>query len=197
VTDWTSLSAAVADKATRVEGLAKTVMAETAEGGEAYGPAIPTEVWLLGALAIVIAIAWKPAKRGILGALDGRAQRIASELEEAKKLREEAQSRLAELQRKQRDAMNEAEEIIAHARSEAERHREEAAKALEDQLARREQQAMDRIAQAESQAAADVQRLAADLATAAARQIIAEQVDDKKAAEMIDQTIQDLPNRLH
>jgi F-type H+-transporting ATPase subunit b len=56
---------------------------------------------------------------------------------------------------------------------------------------------MDRIAQAESQAAADVQRLAADLATAAARQIIAEQIDDKKAAEMIDQTIQDLPNRLH
>lgn len=199
MTDWTSLSAYAADKAARVDGLAKTVLAETAEGGEAaaHGPAIPTEVWLLGALIIVIALAWKPAKKGILGALDGRAQRIASELEEAKKLREEAQSRLAELQRKQRDAMSEAEEIIAHARTEAERHRDEAAKAMEEQLARREQQAMDRIAQAESQAAADVRRMAADLAVAAARQIIAEQVDEKRAGQLVDQAIEDLPNRLH
>jgi len=206
VTDWfptdlTPIVASAAEKAARVDGLVKSVLAEaTGENAEvevAHGPAIPTEIWLLGALAIVIAIAWKPAKRGILEALDGRAARIAAELEEAKKLREEAQSRLAELQRRQRDAMGEAEEIIAHARSEAERHRAEAAAAVEEQLARREKQAMDRIAQAEAQAAADVRAMAADLAVAAARQIIIETVDEKRAAALVDGAIKELPDRLH
>ncbi|MEQ8966488.1 MAG: F0F1 ATP synthase subunit B [Azospirillaceae bacterium] len=164
--------------------------------GDGHG-AWPVEIWLALALIAVIAIAWKPAKRSILGKLDDRARRIAEELEEAKRLREDAQASLANLQRKQRDAMSEAEEIIAHARGEAERLRAQAAEQLEEQLARREQQAMDRISQAESQAIADVRNLAVDVAIRATRQLLADQVDEAKGAALIDDAIKAMPEKLH
>lgn len=159
--------------------------------------AIATEVWLILALVALILIALRPAKQAILGALDKRADRIRGELEEAQRLREEAQAALANFQRRQRDAMGEAEEIIAHARAEAERVRGHAAEELEVTLQRREAMAMDRIAQAEAAATAEVRGIAVDVAIAAARQVIGEQLDKSKANALVDEAIKDLPNKLH
>jgi len=157
----------------------------------------PTEVWLIGALLVLIVIAFKPAKRAILGGLDNRADRIREELEEAQRLREEAQAALANFQRRQRDAMGEAEEIIAHARAEADRLREHAAEELEATLKRREAMAMDRIAQAEAAATAEVRGVAVDVAISAAREVIAGQLDKTKANVLVDEAIKDLPDKLH
>ncbi|MEO3432741.1 F0F1 ATP synthase subunit B [Inquilinus sp. CAU 1745] len=162
---------------------------------EHHGP--PTELFLLAALIILIAIAFKPAKRAILASLDGRAERIKNELEEAQRLREEAQASLASFQRRQRDAMGEAEEIISHARQEAERLRAQAAKDLEEVLKRRESQAMDRIAQAEAAALTEVRTIAVDVAIAAARQVIGGKLDKEKEAALIDHSIAELPSKLH
>lgn len=195
-------SPAVAEPApVEYDGLSEEVQAEAEHGPEgAHGEAAGGDwsyVWLLVALVILIAIAYRPAKRAILGALDARSARIKNELDDAQRLREEAQAALASFQRRQRDAMSEADEIIAHAREDAERVRKQAMEDLEQVLARREQLAMERIDQAEANAAAEVRNVAVDVAIAASRRLIAEQMDQKRAQRLVDEAIADLPKRLH
>src|SRR3546814_8710659 len=94
---------------------------------------------------------WK-ARQPVLDGLDARAERIRAELDEAQRLREEAQKALAEYKRKQRDAAKEAEDLLANAKHEAELLRRQAAEDLKETLARREKAAIEKIAQAETQA---------------------------------------------
>ncbi|HEX3500508.1 MAG TPA: F0F1 ATP synthase subunit B [Stellaceae bacterium] len=155
------------------------------------------EFWVLVAFVIVIVGGFIKVGPSIGKALDDRAERIKAELDEAQRLREDAQKTLAEYQRKQRDALKEAEAIIAHAKSEAERIGQQAAQDLEAALERRTRQAEEKIAQEEAKALADVRNTAVDVAIAAARQIIAEQLDAKAGGVLIDQAIAALPQQLH
>lgn len=155
------------------------------------------ELWLLLALAVLLGLIYKYGKEPVLRSLDGRAGRIRSELEEAQRLREEAQSALATYQRRHRDAMKEAEEIIAHARDEAERQRERTLADLGEALKRREAMAMERIAQAEAAALAEVRNIAIDVAVAATRAVLADKLDAAQAATLVDQAIDELPAKLH
>jgi F-type H+-transporting ATPase subunit b len=155
------------------------------------------EFWVAVAFVIfVIFMLWK-ATKPMMAALDARAERIKTELDEAKRLREEAQKLLAEYQRKERDAAKEAEAMLHHAREEATRLREKAAEDLKASVKRREQQALDRIAQAEAQAEAQVRAQAVDLAVAATRQILAEKLDETQAARLVDEALKDLPGKLN
>jgi F-type H+-transporting ATPase subunit b len=155
------------------------------------------EFWVAVAFVIfVIFMLWK-ATKPMMAALDARAERIKSEIDEAKRLREEAQKLLAEYQRKERDAAKEAEAMLAHAREEATRLREKAADDLKASVKRREQQALDRIAQAEAQAEAQVRAQAVDLAVAATRQILADKLDETQAARLVDEALKDLPGKLN
>ncbi len=155
------------------------------------------QTWVLVGFVIFVAFfVWKAGKP-IIGALDDRAARIKEELDEAQRLREEAQHLLAEYQRKQRDAVKEAEAMLSAAEDEAERVRAHAAGELEASLKRREQQALDRIAQAEAQAAAEVRNLAVDLAVAATAKVLEDKLDDKTAAKLVDGAIKELPEKLH
>jgi F-type H+-transporting ATPase subunit b len=155
------------------------------------------EFWVLVAFVIVIVGGFIKLGPAIGKSLDDRAERIRAELEEAQRLREDAQRTLAEYQRKQRDALQEAEAIIAHAKSEAERIGKQAAQDLEATLERRTRQAEEKIAQEEAKALAAVRDTAVDIAIAAARQIIAEQLDGKAGGALIDDAIAALPQRLH
>jgi F-type H+-transporting ATPase subunit b len=166
------------------------------EEAEHYEEVVPAEIWLLVALVILLVVAYKPFKRVIINTLDSRAAKIKAELDEAQRLREEAQSALANIQRRHRDAMAEAGEIISHARADAERLREKAARELEETLERREAMAMDRIAHAEASALAEVRNMAVDVAVAAAHRLIAQQVDRKRASALIDDAIEQLPQKL-
>jgi F-type H+-transporting ATPase subunit b len=155
------------------------------------------EFWVAVAFVLfVIFMLWKAAKPMMAG-LDARAERIKNELDEAKRLREEAQKLLADYQRKERDAAKEAEAMLAHAREEATRLREKAAEDLKASVKRREQQALDRIAQAEAQAEAQVRAQAVDLAVAATRQILADKLDETQAARLVDEALKDLPGKLN
>ena len=110
------------------------------------------EFWVAVAFVIFVAATFKPVKLALTGALDNRATTIRAQIDEARRLREEAQAALAEAQRKHRDAAGEAEALIASAKEEARLLQAQAAENLETTLARREQLAMERIAQAETDA---------------------------------------------
>jgi len=133
----------------------------------------------------------------LTNALDKRADDIRNELDEARKLREEAQQVLASYQRKQRDAEKEAEAIIEQARAEAERLADETQAALVQQVERRTKLAEEKIGQAEVQALQEVRAIAADVAVAAARRIIEEKLDDTKATQLIDKSIAEVKAKLH
>lgn len=129
--------------------------------------------------------------------LDKRADVIRGELDEAARLREEAQALLASYQRKQREAEKEAENIIAEAKAEAERMRKEADEAIQDQIERRAKMAEDKIAQAETDAIADVRRVAADTATKAARELIKDNMGSDRSRSLVDENIKSLSKILH
>lgn len=155
------------------------------------------EFWVAIAFLMVVAYAAKPVGKGIAAALDTRAAKIKARMDEAERLRKEAQDLLATYQRKQREAMQEAEDIVNHARAEVERVAAQAAADLEASLARREKQALDRIAHAEAQARKEVQDAAVDIAIAAARRVIADSMSPQQSARLIDQALDELPGKLH
>jgi len=152
--------------------------------------------WVLVSMVILIALVWKPASRAITSALDERGVRIRNELDEARRLREEAERLLADYQRQEREAVSEAQAIVAHAKAEAERLAAQAARDLEQSLARRQRLAEERIAQAEARAAAEVRAAAIDTAIAAAREVIMSEVDQRRGEALIDAAIAALPERL-
>jgi F-type H+-transporting ATPase subunit b len=156
------------------------------------------EFWVAVAFVIVVALAiWRGVPAMVAKSLDERAARIKAELDEAQRLRDDAHRTLAEYQRKQRDALKEAEDIIAHAKAEAERIGKQAARDLEAALERRARQAEEKIAQEEAKALAEVRAAAVDVAIAAARQIIAQRLDAKADAALVDAAIAQLPHQLH
>jgi F-type H+-transporting ATPase subunit b len=170
--------------------------AETGAGHAAPFYATP-EFYVAAAFILVVALAYRPVMRAITAGLDTRSGQIKGKLDEARRLREDAQALLAEYQRKQRDALQEAEAILTHAREEAARLKTEAEAGLEASIARREQQAVDRIAQAEAQAVAEVRNLAVDIAIGAAGTLVAGQMTAERANGLIDGAIKDLPTKLH
>jgi F-type H+-transporting ATPase subunit b len=154
------------------------------------------EFWVLLAVLVFAVIVWRPGRRYIVGTLDERAMRIRGELEEARKLREEAERLLAEYQTKQREAAAEAQAIVAHAREEAERIAAQAARDLQQSLERRQRLAEERIAQAESKAMDEIRAAAVDVAIAAAREVIVSELDERRGAALLDTAIASLPQRL-
>ncbi len=155
------------------------------------------EFWVAVGFIILIAAIAKPALRAMTTSLDARAARIRTSLDDAARLREEAQHLLAEYQRKQRDAAKEIDELLASARAEAERSAQNAADALDASLKRREQLALDKIAQAEADAMQTVRNAAVDVAIAATRRMLSDRMDAAASAALIDRTIAELPQKLH
>ena len=171
--------------------------AEEAAHDEAFFDLKNPEFWVAVSFVFFLVALFKPIKKMLTSKLDGRTETIKSELDEAQRLREEAQHTLAEYQRKQRDALKEAEAILAEARAEAGRIEAAAAERTEELLRRREQQALDMIAAAEAQALADVRGLVADVAIEATRQLLTDATAGDGGDTLVDQAIQDLPSKLN
>jgi len=129
--------------------------------------------------------------------LDERAETIQAELDEATRLREEAQKLYAEYQRRQRDAEKEAQSIITQAEAEAERLGVETKIKLDEMLERRTAQVEDKIARAETLAIDEVRLAAASAAIAAAEKVIGKTLTKTKSTELIDNSIGELTSRLN
>ncbi|HEY1505419.1 MAG TPA: F0F1 ATP synthase subunit B [Stellaceae bacterium] len=155
------------------------------------------EFWVLVAFVIAIGFLISKVKDPITRSLDARAAKIKADLDEAQKLREEAQAKLAEFQLKQRDALKEAEGIIALAKEEAQRLAAQGAKDLEAAIERRRRMAQEKIALEEQKAMTDLRNVAVDVAVAALRRILTEDLDPAHQAALIDNAINALPPTLH
>ncbi len=154
------------------------------------------EFWVAVAFLILVGLIAKPVAKAATAALDGRTERIRKVLDDATRLREEAQHLLADYQRKQRDAAKEIDELIAAAEAEAKNIAAETTAKMEDSLRRREQLALDKIAQAEAEALQQVRDTAIDLAIAATRRLLSERLDEQAAARLVDDAIDELPARI-
>ena len=155
-------------------------------------------VWATIALAIFIALCIYLKVPGMVsGALDKRAERIRNELEEARRLREEAQALLAEYQKKRKEAEQEAAEIVEIAKREAVALAEEAKRKTEDYVARRTSMAEQKIAQAERDAVSEVRARAVDLAVEAARKVLGDKTDSKADADLFKKSVEEVKARLN
>jgi F-type H+-transporting ATPase subunit b len=151
------------------------------------------EFWVAVGFFLFVGVLLYMKVPGLLSkSLDERADTIRKELDEARRLREEAQDLLADYQRKQREADAEAQAIIDGARKEAEAMKVETEKALKESLARRSRVAEDKIARAEAQAVAEVRAAAVDAAAAAAERIVKGRVAGPAGPSLVDQAIRDL-----
>ena len=156
------------------------------------------EFWVaVGFVAVIAVLLWQGAPAFIGKALDARAAAIRAELDEAKRLREEAAKLLRQYAAKAASAEKEAESIILEAHAEAERFATESQTQLKLQIERRMQVAQEKIAQAEAHAMAEIRASAADAAAAAAERLIAARLDDTRAGALIAQSIQELPEKLN
>lgn len=151
--------------------------------------------WVLLSSAIFAVIVWKKGRQPILGLLDSRTARIKKELDEAERLRIEAQDLLSESQKKHRDAIQTAQKIIDNAQQTAKRLEEESQMKLEDSLKRREEQLLERISRAEAAAVQELRDQAADIASRAA-EILLEDALNKKGGKLVDEAIAEIPQRL-
>jgi len=159
--------------------------------------AFDNSFWALIGLVLFLGVIVYYKVPGMMArALDGRITKIQNDLDEAKRLREEAQALLADYERKRKAAESEAEDIVTAAREEADRMAEDARKSIDDMVQRRTRAVEEKIAQAESQAIADVRARSADVAIEAARILLAEQMKDK-GDEMVDNSIKEVGQRLN
>lgn len=134
--------------------------------------------WALVSLIIFAAIAIYLRVPGMMGkSLDKRAEDIRKELEEAKRLREEAEQLLADYQRRRREAEAEAANILKAAERDAALFLAEAKQKTEEYVARRTAMAEQKIRQAEQDATNEVRASAVDLAVAAAQKLLSEKAD--------------------
>src|SRR5689334_6093338 len=156
------------------------------------------ETWVAIAFIILMGVfAWLGVHRTVLTALDHRAQRIKAELDDARRLKDEAAKLLADYQARRASAEREAQEIVTNARSEAERIAAEAKARMEDFVARRTKTAENKIALAEAQAVADVRAAAAEAAVAAASTVLSQSVKGQVADDLLAKGIAEVKAKLN
>jgi F-type H+-transporting ATPase subunit b len=156
------------------------------------------EFWVAVAFVILMGVfAYVGVHRTVLTSLDHRRDRIKAELDDARRLKDEAAKLLAEYKARHATAEREAEEIISGAKSEAERIAAEAKVKLEDFVARRTKTAEGKIALAEAQALAEVRSAAADAAVAAATTILSKSMKASVADELLAKGIDEVRAKLN
>ena len=156
------------------------------------------EFWVAVGFAILMGVfVYLGVHRTVITALDHRSERIKAELDDAKRLKQEAASLLAQYKARQASAEREAQEIVASAKAEAERIASEAKTKMEDFVARRTKAAEGKIALAEAQALADVRAAAANAAVTAAATILSQTVKGQVADELLAKGITEVREKLN
>ncbi|RJF70484.1 ATP F0F1 synthase subunit B [Rhodopseudomonas palustris] len=156
------------------------------------------ETWVAIAFIILMGLfAYLGVHRTVIKALDNRRDRIKAELDEARKLKDEAAKLLADYRARRAQAEREAEAIVASAKADAERIAAESKTKLEDFVARRTKTAEGKIALAEAQAVADVRAAAAEAAVSAAASILSQSVKGPVADDLLTKGIQDVRSKLN
>jgi F-type H+-transporting ATPase subunit b len=154
------------------------------------------EFLLLICLIILVVLVWKPVKKAVLTALDGRAEKVRAELDEAQRLHEEAKALLAKYEAQLHAGEALAADIVKQAEAQRQRLEEKMRSDFELAVKRRTELAMERIAQEESRALQEVRSRAADLAIRATRRLLTEKVGQGEAQTLIQGAIEDVKRKL-
>jgi F-type H+-transporting ATPase subunit b len=152
--------------------------------------------WVIFSFAVFVAVAYRFGKPAVLSALDQKIKTITEEIENARKLRDEAQALLSEFETRERHAAAETEQILADARQHAEHIRLAEEQRLADMMARKEQQLNERIALLRDQAVADLRNTAATLAAQATETLVTQKMDDATRAKLLDRALDQVQQRL-
>jgi len=156
------------------------------------------EFWVAVAFVLLLCLfGYFGVHRVLISALDHRRDRIQKELDDARRLKEEAQKLVAEYRARRDSAEREAQDIVANAKADAERIAQDAKAKMEDFVARRTKSAENKIAQAEMQAVADVRAAAAEAAASAAASVMSQTVKGPVAETLVDKSIKDLRSQLN
>jgi F-type H+-transporting ATPase subunit b len=159
---------------------------------------LEAEFWVAVAFVILMAVfGYFGIHRTILKALDHRSERIKQELDDARRLRDEAAALLADYKKRHASAEREAQEIITSAKEEAERIAAEAKTKMEDFVARRTKSAEGKIALAEAQAIADVRAAAAEAAVNAATTVLSQSVKGSVSDDLVAKGIGEVRAKLN
>lgn len=141
-------------------------------------------------------VIWIGLPRSILNSLDERSLRIQKELNEARKLHEEAQSLLAKEKRKLEKCDTEVQEILKRASEQALLLSENSKKLLEEEVIRKQKQADLKIIQARDEAIREVRSKATDLSVLIAKEYLRENINDQISSDIIDKSIEELKSKL-
>ena len=156
------------------------------------------EFWVAVSFVIFVGIVgYAGGLRALRDGIDSRARRIQAELDEARRLREEAAQVLADYKRRREDAEREAAAIVAAAREEAQRTAAEAHQRMTDFVARRTAAAEAKIAQAETQAMSEVRAAAADAAVRVSESILRDRMKGDAGQELLVRSLDEVKTRLH
>ena len=148
--------------------------------------------WVALGFVIFVLLVWKKAGKILTEMLDARAEAIRGQLEDAKKLRQEAKKELDACKAMKAEAETEAKAIIKNAELAAGRLRAQAAQKTQDNIKRRDAQAMAKIQAAQNSMLHEIREKATRLALTAAREIITEKLDEKAARKLVDQSIKQI-----
>ena len=149
-------------------------------------------MWVALGFVLFIVLVWKKAGAALAETLDTRSAKIKSELDEARKLHEEAKSELDSLKGLKRDAEKEAKTIVSNAKAAANRIRETASQKAVESIARREAQAAAKIQASEAALVNELRAKAASLAVDAARELIAEKMDEDASLKLIETSVKQI-----
>lgn len=154
--------------------------------------------WVSWAMIAFIAILlWKKVPGVIGAALDKKIAEIRYNLDEAKKLRAEAEALRAEYDAKVKAVEAEAVSMRAHAEAEAQQILADARTHADDLTARRTRMAEDKIAAAERAAITEIRNKAAQAAATAAATLIAQGHGATEDQVLVDRTIAGIGSRLN
>lgn len=146
-------------------------------------------IWVAISFAIFAVLAFKLGRKSVTGALDSKIQEIKDEIENAERIRVEAQELLAQYQRKQQDAEKEAKEMVKNAKAQAKTIKKTMQSELDEIMARREAQLAERMKRLEENAVAKIQNEAADIAVEATTEMIMQALDDKTQKTLTDNSV--------
>ena len=149
-------------------------------------------MWVALGFVLFVLLVWKKAGAALADSLDTRSAKIKSELDEARKLHEEAKTELDALRGLKREAEKEAKTIVANAKTAANRISEIAAQKAEETVVRREAQAATKIQALEAALLSELRAKAASLAVGAARELIAEKMDEDASLKLIEDSVKQI-----
>lgn len=155
-----------------------------------------SRTWVALAFIVFFVLFGRKLWAALAAMLDDRAAKVRAELEEAARLRREAEAMLREAEQSRARALAEAKALIEGSQAEAARVAAAAAAEAEAAAKRREQMAVDRIAAAEKAALDEVRLTAVEIATVAAQRVIADGLSPDADAQLIDHAITQLPSAL-